>query len=80
MLINRQRDKGIVFKCIVIHFSCVSANLGGQLGLFLGASILSITELIEFVVVVVYTMIQKIINKRQPVSGTPVVEFKQDKF
>ncbi|XP_052090167.1 acid-sensing ion channel 4-like [Mytilus californianus] len=35
------------------------ANLGGQMGLFLGASILTITELLEFIIFIVWTVIQR---------------------
>ncbi|XP_076078928.1 acid-sensing ion channel 4-A-like [Mytilus galloprovincialis] len=35
------------------------ANLGGQMGLFLGASILTITELLEFIIFIVWTSIHR---------------------
>ncbi|XP_052090166.1 acid-sensing ion channel 4-like [Mytilus californianus] len=35
------------------------ANLGGQMGLFLGASILTITELLEFIIFIMLSLIQR---------------------
>ncbi|CAC5424541.1 ASIC4 [Mytilus coruscus] len=35
------------------------ANLGGQMGLFLGASILTITELLEFIIFIMWSLIQR---------------------
>jgi len=38
------------------YYYIISANVGGQMGLFLGASILSVTELIEFLLFVIWYM------------------------
>ncbi|XP_071142008.1 acid-sensing ion channel 4-like [Mytilus edulis] len=35
------------------------ANLGGQMGLFLGASILTMTELLEFIIFIMWSLIQR---------------------
>ena len=47
-----------------------AANLGGQLGLFLGASILTITELLEFLVFLVYILIKRFTYGRQTSEET----------
>ncbi|XP_063406502.1 acid-sensing ion channel 4-like [Mytilus trossulus] len=35
------------------------ANLGGQMGLFLGASILTMTELLEFIIFIMWSLFQR---------------------
>ncbi|CAC5424540.1 ASIC4 [Mytilus coruscus] len=45
------------------------ANLGGQMGLFLGASILTITELFEFLIFIIWTVIQRRANRKNAVQN-----------
>jgi hypothetical protein len=54
-------------------FSLYLANLGGQMGLFLGASIVTLTELGEFVLCMVwlfFKMIKKVETKRAIIHPT----------
>ncbi|XP_063404211.1 acid-sensing ion channel 1-like [Mytilus trossulus] len=48
------------------------ANLGGQMGLFLGASILTITELLEFIICIVWTVIQRRAKGRNAVQNIDI--------
>ncbi|CAG2211807.1 ACCN4 [Mytilus edulis] len=47
------------------------ANLGGQMGLFLGASILTMTELLEFIIFIMWSLIQRR-SKRNVVQEIPL--------
>ncbi|XP_063427631.1 amiloride-sensitive sodium channel subunit alpha-like [Mytilus trossulus] len=57
------------------------ANLGGQLGLFLGASILTITELLEFIIFLIWSFIHRVKKKRKNDQRKTLVEiFKPTKY
>ncbi|XP_063427630.1 acid-sensing ion channel 5-like [Mytilus trossulus] len=59
----------------------IFANLGGQLGLFLGASILTITELLELIIFLIWSFIHWVQKKRRDdQSKTPVEKFKPTKY
>ncbi|XP_071165399.1 acid-sensing ion channel 1A-like [Mytilus edulis] len=59
----------------------IFANLGGQLGLFLGASILTITELLEFIIFLIWSFIHRVKKKtKDDQSKTPVEIFKPTKY
>ncbi|XP_071165386.1 acid-sensing ion channel 5-like [Mytilus edulis] len=59
----------------------IFANLGGQLGLFLGASILTITELLEFIIFLIWSFIHRVKNRgRDEQRKTNVEKFKQTKY
>ncbi|XP_063404213.1 acid-sensing ion channel 4-like [Mytilus trossulus] len=49
--------------------SSLLANLGGQMGLFLGASLLTITELLEFIIFIIWTVIQRRKNRNNIVEN-----------
>lgn len=58
-----------------------AANLGGQLGLFLGASILTITELLEFIIFLIWSFIHRVKNRgRDEQRKTHVEKFKETKY
>ena len=52
-------------------FSLYLANLGGQMGLFLGASIVTLTELGEFVLCMVWLFFKKIKKADKKCYNTP---------
>ncbi|VDI04328.1 Hypothetical predicted protein [Mytilus galloprovincialis] len=45
------------------------ANLGGQMGLFIGASIITITELLELIIFIIWTVIQRRVNTKNAVQN-----------
>lgn len=49
---------------------CLSGNIGGFLGIFLGASLLTVMEVLEAVIITVYVLLRRLIKgiKRSPDS------------
>lgn len=52
------------------------ANLGGQMGLFLGASVLTATELVEFLLLHLLVIVHKL---KRPFTGTRVETLRPEK-